>query len=546
VDIDYQALLQAFHGDAQENLAALEAALLALENSPSGGDLIDEAFRRTHSIKGDASCVGFDDIMELAHGLEGLLERLRSRPEGAESGTITLMLRAVDALRALVAHRASGAEQIATERSALLDELEVAAAAGEETTGTVAAGSATEAASMLDEGGGTLRVGVEKLDRMLNLIGEVLISRGRTRRMIEQLSGAEGVAVREAESEDDRLYVELQELIMKARMVPLGPLFRRHIRTVRDLTSSCDKVARLAIEGGDVEVDTAVVQQLRDPITHLVRNAVDHGLESPARREEAGKDPCGAITLSARHDAGTIVVEVTDDGAGLARDRVEARARASGLVAEPESLADDELFQLVFESGFSTAPEVTELSGRGVGLDVVRKHVQALRGSVSISSAAGLGCTVTLRVPLTLAIIDSFEVGAGGETYVFPLDSVSECVDLPSGVIGATNGRGVMDLRGRPLPCVRLNSLFGRVAPPSQRESVVVVRCDDAEVGFAVDELLGEAQRVIKPLGFLFDRVRGVSGATILGSGRVALIIDVPELIDAVVPRETAEVMATT
>lgn len=318
---------------------------------------------------------------------------------------------------------------------------------------------------------------------------------------------------------------------MKVRMVPLGPIFRRYLRTVRDVAAAHGKQARLVVEGEDVEVDTSVVEHIRDPLTHMIRNAIDHGIEAPDVRRRRGKDPCGCVTLRAFRDAGSIVIQVADDGAGLDRARIADRARALGTVPDLEALTDQQLHRLVLEPGFSTADAVTDLSGRGVGLDVVRRNVERLRGAVEIESRDGGGTTITLRLPLTLAIIAGFAVGVAGETYLMPLDAVVECLDLPREECPHADGRGVLNLRGAALPYLRLREVFGLGGSPPEREQVVVVDHDGGQVGLAVDALYGESQTVIKPLGKLVRNATGFAGSAILGSGKVALILDVAALL---------------
>ncbi len=318
---------------------------------------------------------------------------------------------------------------------------------------------------------------------------------------------------------------------MKARMVPIGPSFHQHVRTLRDVATAHGKLARLVVEGEDVEVDTAVVEYVRDPLTHMVRNALDHGIEPPDVRRARGKDPVGTLLLRAAHEAGNMVIQVKDDGQGLDRAKIAAKAVALGFVADAARLSEDEMARVVFEPGFSTAERVTEISGRGVGMDVVRRNVEALRGSVTVDSVEGEGTTVTIRVPLTLAIIQGFKVGIGGEIYILPLESVVECVELPaSGAAGAA-GVGLLNLRGKPLPYLRLRDHFAVAGARPPRENVVVVQHGAQLAGLAVDELHGESSTVIKPLGTMFKGIPGVAGSSILGSGRVALILDVGGLL---------------
>jgi len=286
----------------------------------------------------------------------------------------------------------------------------------------------------------------------------------------------------------------------------------------------------LEVSGGDVEVDTRVLERLRDPLLHMIRNAVDHGIELPEKRIASQKNANGVLRLTACHSAGNIVIQLSDDGAGFNRKKILEKAIVSGLIQEGERLSDAEALRLVFNSGFSTADTVTDLSGRGVGMDVVKRNIESLRGSIDVQSDEGLGSTFTLRLPLTLAIIEGFSVRSGAETYVIPLESISECLDLPKDYIECESG-GVISLRGEPLPFVRLSDALGAGGSGRKRQSIIVLQYDGGRAGLAVDELLGESQAIIKPLDRLFQKVSGVSGSTILGDGRVALILDITTLM---------------
>jgi two-component system chemotaxis sensor kinase CheA len=294
------------------------------------------------------------------------------------------------------------------------------------------------------------------------------------------------------------------------------------------VAATVGKTARLVIEGEDVEMDTALVEHVHDPLTHMIRNAVDHGIEAPDVRRAAGKDPCGVITLRARHDAGGIVIQVSDDGAGLRRDAIAARATALGIPGVAQ-MKERDLFALVMRPGFSTAQGVTDLSGRGVGMDVVERNVRALRGTIGIESREGMGTTFSIRLPLTVAIIDGFAVTAASETYVVPLDAVTECISLPRQ--RERKSVGVVDLRGAAVPYFRLRDLFHVRGVETENESLVLVRHEDEHVGLAVDQLLGVSQVVIKSSGKLLDGRPGLAGSTILGTGKVAFILDVPQLL---------------
>ena len=354
---------------------------------------------------------------------------------------------------------------------------------------------------------------------MLNLAGEIAIARGRVHQLLTSRGDFDTVV--EVERQVDLLQGELQELIMRARMVPIGALFRSFARTVRDVAASHGKSARLVTDGDDVEVDSTAVEMMREPLTHMIRNAIDHGIEPSADRIAAGKPAAGQITLEARHEAGAIVIRISDDGAGLDRFRIAERAATMGVEVSDA---------LIFEAGFSTASSVTDLSGRGVGMDVVKRAIESLRGTVSIDTRPGEGTTFVIRLPLTLAVIEGFRVTAAGESYVVPIEHVVECIELSEDAHD-DGASGVLLLRDEIIPYVRLRNLFGLAAAMPERENVLIVHYERAKAGLVVDELHGSSQTVIKPLGNYFDDVPGIAGSSILGDGRVALILDTPTIL---------------
>jgi len=553
IEIDREALLQTFLEEAEETFVHMEQALVALESRPDDDELLHGLFRDAHTVKGAAGLVAFDTVRDLSHDLESVLERLRKKTLPVTDVLVTLLLHSVDVLRGAVSSAAGGAQAGSDVVTAFRVRLaEAAAAAAPEARAWApgappspppgsGGGDGGEAPTPQPPAGGgrSLRVDVTKLDRMLDLSGEIAIARGRLGEMLER-GAASHAEILEAHRETDRLYLDLQELIMKARMVPIGPSFHQHVRTVRDVATSQSKQARLVVEGEDVEVDTAVVEYVRDPLMHMVRNALDHGIESPEVRRAAGKDPTGTLVLRAYHEAGSMVIQVVDDGAGLDRKRIAEKAVAMGLAADGARLDDEELARIVLEPGFSTAERVTELSGRGVGMDVVRRNVEALRGSVAIESERGRGTSVTIRVPLTLAIIQGFKVGIGDEVYILPLDAVVECLELPAAHTAAPTECGVVNLRDKPLPYLRLREHFGLDGTRPARENVVVVQHGTQTAGVVVDELHGESSTVIKPLGVMFKGIPGVAGSSILGNGRVALILDVAGLLRETLRRAAA------
>jgi two-component system, chemotaxis family, sensor kinase CheA len=383
----------------------------------------------------------------------------------------------------------------------------------------------------------SIRIDAGRLDRLIDAVGELVIA-GASAELSAAHNRDEALVV--ALNEVMRLVEEVRDSALHLRMVPIGTTFSRFQRVVRDVSADLGKDIALVISGGDTEVDKALVEQIGDPLMHLVRNSMDHGIESAQLREERGKPARGTLRLNAFHDSGSIVIEVGDDGGGIDPTKVMTRAVERGLVEAGATPTDQELYGLVFEPGFSTKEAVSDLSGRGVGMDVVKRNVTALRGTIDIDNRPGEGCTMRIRLPLTLAIIDGFMVVVGGATFVVPLDWVVECVELPVG----SEVRECMDLRGEVLPFIRLRSLFSIGGERPRRENVVVVEYAGMKIGLVVDTLMGEFQTVIKPLGRLFEHVRGIGGSTILGNGEVALIIDVPMLIRS--HGDRAELLALT
>ena len=368
-----------------------------------------------------------------------------------------------------------------------------------------------------------IRVDAGKLDYLITRIGELIIAAAGANLLARRAGNSE---LEESTSTLSSLVEQVREGALQLRMVKIGGTFNRFQRTVRDVSRELGKEIQLVVRGEDTELDKTVVEKIADPLTHLVRNAIDHGIEAADVRMARGKPAVGTVTLNAYHDSGSIVIEVSDDGGGLKRDKILAKAIERGLVEEGHTLSDSEVFGFIFEAGFSTAEAVTNLSGRGVGMDVVKRNIAALRGTIGIDSEEGRGTTVTVRLPLTLAIIKGFQVAVGKSNFVLPLESIEECVEFSS-----ESGHDFANLRGTVLPFVRLRDMFDTREPASRRQSIVVVRHAGERAGLVVDALLGEFQTVIKPLGKLFRQVGYVSGSSILGNGEVALILDVPTLI---------------
>ena len=389
---------------------------------------------------------------------------------------------------------------------------------------------ATAASSAGHADGGSIRVGIDKVDALIDMMGELVITQSMLSDIGEHFDLSQLERLREGLAQLERNTRELQDSVMRIRMLPIGSVFNRFPRLVRDLERKLGKQVRLELHGEHTELDKTVLEKIGDPMVHLVRNAIDHGLEMPEQRRAAGKSETGTLTLDAHHEGSNIIVRISDDGAGLNHERIRAKAVERGLVSAAQPLSDDEVAELIFQPGFSTAAQATDLSGRGVGMDVVRRNVRDLGGSVGVKSVAGQGSVFTIALPLTLAIIDGLVTTVGAERYIVPLISIVESLRLPADAVRRTAGGGeVFRFRDEYLPVIRLHHAFGcaDAVTAIERGIVVVVEDGGQRVGLLVDELVGQQQAVIKSLEKHYQQVQGVSGATIVSDGSVALIVDV-------------------
>lgn len=390
-----------------------------------------------------------------------------------------------------------------------------------------------------------VRVNSDKLDELINMVGELVIASASASLLANK---SKQTALEEASGLVNDLVDSIRNNALSLRMVPIGETFNRFQRVVRDLSGQLEKNIELIISGAETELDKMVVEKIGDPLMHLIRNSLDHGIERPEQRIAAGKDPQGKIHLNAYHDSGSIVLEIIDDGKGLNKMKLLAKALEKNLIEEGQLLSDDEINHLIFHPGFSTANSVSNISGRGVGMDVVKRNILSLRGSIELESEEGIGTLVRIRLPLTLAIIDGFQVGIRDDFYVIPLDMVIECVEYTASnkTIGNSDcGSNYFNLRGEVLPLVKLKNHFNYLPVENERETranIVVVHYAGRKAGLVVDQLMGELQTVIKPLGKLFSEIRGIGGSTILGSGEVALILDVQQLVQDAAERELKQV----
>ncbi len=386
-----------------------------------------------------------------------------------------------------------------------------------------------------------VRVPAERLDELMDRVGELVIAQSR----LSQLAGhGQDLSLRSVSEEIERLAGEMRDTMMILRMVPVSTLFGRFRRLIHDLANETGKAIELVTEGETTEVDKTVIERLFDPLVHIIRNSCDHGLEKAEDRIAAGKAPSGVIRLSAHQAGGEVLITITDDGRGIDVERVRAKAEANGLIQPGQVVSEDELLGLIFHPGFSTAAQVTNLSGRGVGMDVVKRTIESLRGSIVVKSVSGQGSTITLRIPLTLAIIEGLLVRVGEGRYVIPLAAVEECLELSLEEDLRSRGRSIITLRERLVPFLRLRDLFATGTKPDTYQKIVVVGTGAERVGLVVDQIIGNHQTVIKAMSPLHRNVAAFAGATILGDGSVALILDIAQLIALSQPREERRLAA--
>jgi two-component system chemotaxis sensor kinase CheA len=389
----------------------------------------------------------------------------------------------------------------------------------------------SEAAAREAAAASSIRVAADKLDNLVDLVGELVIVQAQITQVVSERNDPVMTSLAE---ELERLSDELRDSTLGIRMLPIGTTFSKFRRLVRDLSSELGKEIELSTHGAETELDKTVIERLGDPLVHLLRNSIDHGVESPEEREKAGKERAGHIVLSAEHSGGEVLIRIEDDGKGLDSNRIRAKAVERGIISADAELDESEIHNLIFSPGFSTAKEITSVSGRGVGMDVVKRAIDSLRGSIEIQSLLGEGTTITIKLPLTLAIIDGLQVNVGGGYYVIPLSIVEECVELTRQDVAQANEQRIIHLRGEIVPYIRLREWFELNGDIPEIEQIVITGVEGSRVGIVVDTVVGEHQTVIKSLGRVYRDVEGVSGATIKGDGTMALILDIPRLFRSV------------
>ncbi len=586
-DNEMKEILESFLVETNELLEKLGQDLLLLEKDPKNSELHNVIFRAVHTVKGTSSFLGFEQMTSLAHKFEDVLNKIR-KGEIVTSSMMDVMFEAADLLKENLHEIERGnydgldvsttveklkdiitgklsevTEQIQQEKTEEifapeiekkqedeeraveelqknLEETPVQQLVSEKETESqqVKEGSATTR-NTVDS---TIRVDVSRLDILMNLVGELVLGRNRLSQIAHQLteeldSSHLARELAETSSSIDFITTELQMAVMKTRMVPIAKVFNKLPRLVRELSKEMKKEIELEIMGEDTELDKSLIEELNDPLIHLLRNSADHGIESPEERIASGKSPKGKVTVRAYQEGNHIVLSVSDDGKGMDPEKLKAKAIEKGLIT-PEAakeMTDTEAYNLIFLPGFSTATVVTNVSGRGVGMDVVRTNVMKLKGTIHVTSEVGKGTTFTIKLPLTLAIIQALLVESNGEIFSIPLDAVIEVVRVKDGEIDLVGGNEVIRLRNTVLPLTRLSSVLGNGYGDgnsiNEWKYIVVIGVAEHRLGVIVDALLGQKEVVIKSISEYLGTVRGIAGSTILGDGRVIMIVDVAELI---------------
>jgi two-component system, chemotaxis family, sensor kinase CheA len=527
--------------ESREHLESIEGRLLVLEQTPGDMETIHAVFRSFHTIKGLAGFLEFTPIRDVAHEVETLLDLARDSKLSITPAVVDVVLESADYLKQSIniveAGLSGGSACLVPADKGLLRRItkffappgdgeeaqNIIESAPQEASPTAVRGVAHKPADA-----SSVRVETAKLDYLMDMVGEMVIAQSLIRHN-PALSSVHDPRLAGDLSQLARITSDVQRTAMDMRMIPIGQLFQRTGRMVRDLSRKAGKRVELETVGEDTELDKTIAEELSDPLLHMVRNSIDHGIEPPDLRAASGKDPVARVKLAAYHNGGQIIIEISDDGRGLNREKILDKAQRNGLIESGAHLSDNEVFNLIFEPGFSTAEQVTDISGRGVGMDVVRKHVQKLRGRIEIQSRSGQGTTFLLRLPLTLAIIEGLVVKVGREQYIVPIFAVKELFRPSPESLSTIHGQDEMALvRGRLLPVVRLYKYFG-VTPKAEDPCeglLLVVESQEKTFCLLVDELVGKQEVVIKSLGERLKNIEGIAGGAILGDGRVGLILD--------------------
>lgn len=539
---DLRELYGEFISENREILEKLSQELVSLENNPDDRELVNGIFRSAHTLKGNAGFLGLAALSELAHKMENVLDKIRDEELAFFPEINDVFFQAIDASHLLLEDFISGRE---TERdiTGLIKDIEALLSGPVKTSD-----EEQEREKSNPEGGGgktaagdkssSMRVRTSRLDRMVNLVGELATDRSRLTQISNDLKNDK---LAEVTSHINRISAQLQDEILSLRMVPVRELFNRFYRLVRDTSRTLGKEVRLVVEGEKTELDKSIIELLYDPLVHLVRNSIGHGLEGGDERERLGKDRIGAVTLNAYHEHNSIYIQVKDDGRGLNIADIRCKALELGLAGEDElaGMSDEEAARFIFSSGFSTAKEVDSVSGRGVGMDVVRANIERIGGDVAIDWEEGRGTTINVRVPLTMAIVQLFLVSVGRHIFGIPLPYVDETIMISEKNLEYMNGQTVYMLRHKAIPVLRLSDIFDLKGGQDEKVSgkmlnILILSHMGMKAGIIIDDFMGKFETVIKPLGAFIDRLptptTGISGASLLGTGDIVLVMDIPPL----------------
>ena len=575
---EMQDLMREFIAETEELLEGLDQHFVRLEESPGDPALINEIFRAVHSIKGSAGFLGFNRLVEVAHQSENILNKIRQNEMQAAPETIDIILESIDVLKTLLKEVKESSGELVDinpikRKLVLLLEFSSNTEApppplqgtkedenpspqpsplGGEGKGeggfpdeTIISPKDAKAddnvmpAANQQEKDKTLRIDTDRLDQVMDLVGELVLSRNRLNKIISDMEGTiDGderlKSLLETTSNLNLITTDLQLAVMKMRMVPIRKVFNKFPRMVRDISRKANKKINLEIYGEATEVDKSVIEELNDPLVHIIRNSIDHGIETSIERMRKGKSECGTITLGAFQEGNSIVVKIEDDGKGIDAEVIEKKARERGLIKSNDArLTHKEIISLIFEPGFSTAEKVTDISGRGVGMDVVKTNIGRINGIIDVNTDVGKGTKITLKIPLTLAIIQVLMVKISNEIYALPLSSILETVRVPKNSIKSIDGQDVLRVRDLLIPLVRLQNVLDINSGDSEKDWVCVVLMAIAEkkVGIIVDELCHQEEVVIKSVGSYFSDIKEISGATITGDGKLGLILDPGSMI---------------
>lgn len=564
---EMKAIVEEFLVESEDLVAQLDTDLVDIEKNPDDPELLNRIFRSAHTIKGTSGFLGFSELSKLTHAMEDVFNCLRKQELDLSAGLMDVLLSAVDHLKGILIDISEHGHEVPRDLHSILDSLSVAVSGDVQISDPVATHSdgvpdaipdspksaqdSSEPACrhsdeivrtirdsvQLSKSDSTIRVDIARLDNLMNLVGELVLGRNALLQVDKSVSSkfddeAEFEKLNQVAADISFISTELQAAVMKMRMLPIGKVFTKFPRIVRNLSRELGKQIELQMSGEATELDKSVIEEIGDPLVHAIRNSCDHGIESPEVRRRLGKPERGTIRLIADREGSHIVVRVVDDGRGLDIDSIAAKAVEKGL-ANPDDvyeMPDREIMNYIFQPGFSTVTNVSDVSGRGVGMDVVRNNIEKLNGTIELDSEKGRGTTLTMKLPLTLAIIQGLLVGTGNDVFIVPLSSVLETVRLHESDVSSVNHRPVIRLRDSVLPIACLRDLLSGAQARTGTltgKYVVVVGFAERRMGLLVDELLGQEEVVIKPLGDYLGNIRGIAGATIMGDGRVRLVVDV-------------------